>query len=89
MLFAYSPLISGSWAERLEVFLWACPGLYALAGLLQWHLEKPINAIIAVLLALSAALLMWMPLPIYFHAAGAALLAGVIVWQHQFAKTTH
>ena len=38
ILFAYSPLISGSWPERLEVFLWASMGLY-MAGLLQWHLE--------------------------------------------------
>ena len=85
VLFAYSPLISGTWAERLEVFIWACPGLYALAGLLQWHLEKPINGLIAVLLALSAGLLMWMPLPIYYHAAGAALLVGIVVWQRSFA----
>lgn len=84
VLFAYSPLISGGWAERLEVFIWACPGLYALAGLLQWHLEKPINAVIAVLLTVSAALLMWMPLPIYFHAAGAVLLAGIIFYQRAY-----
>lgn len=84
VLFAYSPLISGGWADRLEVFIWACPGLYALAGLLQWHLEKPINAIIAVLLAVSATLLMWMPFPIYFHAAGAVLLAAIIFYQRAY-----
>lgn len=81
VLFAFSPLISGTLAERLEVFAWAVPGLYCLAGLLQWHLEKPINAVIAVLLAVSAALLLWTPFPIYFHAAGAALLVGIVVWQ--------
>ncbi len=85
VLFAYSPLIAGGWAERIEVFAWACPGLYALAGLLQWHLERPINGVVAVLLAVAAGLLLWMPLPIYFHAAGAALLAGVVVWQRWFA----
>ncbi len=86
LLFAYSPLITGSWAERLEVFAWVCPGLYALAGLLQWHLEKPLNAISAALLALSAALLLWTPLPIYAHAAGAALLATLVAWQHSPAS---
>ena len=38
-LFAFTPLITGSWSERLAVFFFACFGLYALAGLLQWHLE--------------------------------------------------
>jgi len=86
VLFAYSPLISGGWAERLEVFVWACPGLYALAGLLQWHLEKPINAPIAVGLAVSAGLLMWTPLPVAWHALGAAILAGVLGWQRYFGE---
>ncbi|MXZ32992.1 MAG: TRAP transporter fused permease subunit, partial [Gammaproteobacteria bacterium] len=86
VLFAYSPLISGTFAERFEVFVWAVPGLYCLAGLLQWHLEKPINAVIAALLAVSAALLLWMPFPIYFHAAGAALLVGIVIWQRMFAE---
>ncbi|MEC9223653.1 MAG: TRAP transporter fused permease subunit, partial [Pseudomonadota bacterium] len=61
VLFAYSPLISGSWSERIEVFLWSSMGLYALAGILQWHLERKINLQIAVLLLLSAVLLMWTP----------------------------
>ena len=65
VLFAYSPLISGSWSERIEVFLWSSMGLYALAGILQWHLERKINLQIAVLLLLSAVLLMWTPFPVY------------------------
>ncbi|MCY4271003.1 MAG: TRAP transporter fused permease subunit [Gammaproteobacteria bacterium] len=89
VLFAYSPLISGGWAERLAVFVWACPGLYALAGLLQWHLEKPINAPIAAGLAVSAGLLLWTPLPVAWHALGAALLAGVLAWQRYFGKEPH
>ena len=46
----------------------------------------PINAVIAALLAVSAALLLWIPFPIYFHAAGAALLVGIVIWQHMFAE---
>ena len=37
LLFAFSPLITGDWQARLTVFVFACLGLYALAGLLQWH----------------------------------------------------
>ncbi|MDC0178834.1 TRAP transporter large permease subunit, partial [Woeseiaceae bacterium] len=50
VLFAFTPLITGSWSERLSVFVFACFGLYALAGILQWHLESRLNAGTAVLL---------------------------------------
>jgi len=83
VLFAYSPLIAGSWPERIEVFIWACLGLYAMAGLLQWHLETKINMLIAAGLAASAALLMWTPFPIYFHIAGAAILLTIIIFQNR------
>jgi len=83
VLFAYSPLISGSWSERIEVFLWSSMGLYALAGILQWHLEKKINPLIAVLLLLSAVLLMWTPFPVYYHVAGAAILFTIIILQNR------
>lgn len=85
VLFAYSPLVSGSWPERIEVFLWATMGLYALAGVLQWHLETRINALSACALLVSAALLMWTALPLYYHLAGAAILAIVILQNRKSA----
>jgi len=87
VLFAYSPLVSGTWPERIEVFLWACMGLYALAGLLEWHLETRINSLIAALLLLSAGLLMWTPLPIYCHVCGAVILLAIILYQNREANT--
>lgn len=86
VLFAYSPLISGTWPERIEVFIWSCMGLYAMAGVLQWHLETKINAFIAGILLLSAFLLMWTPLPMIYHFAGAAMLIAVIIMQNRNAK---
>jgi TRAP-type uncharacterized transport system fused permease subunit len=83
LLFAYSPLISGTWPERLNTFFWACLGLYAAAGLLQWRLDRPLNMVTAVMLAASAALLLWAPLSVYLHMVGAALLLAVILWQKQ------
>ena len=88
VLFAYSPLISGTWPERIEVFIWSCLGLYAMAGLLQWHLETKINMLIAAGLATSAALLMWTPFPIYFHIAGAAILLSIIIFQNRSEAIT-
>lgn len=87
ILFAYSPLISGTWPERLEVFVWSCMGLYAMAGLLQWHLETRINVVIAIALLVSAALLMWTPLSIFYHMVGAAILLAVIIWQNRMVST--
>lgn len=87
VLFAYSPLISGTWPERLEVFLWSCMGLYALAGLLQWHLETRINIPTAIALLISAGLLMWMPFGMTMHLIGAAILIGIILMQrHTVAR---
>ncbi|MEX0902467.1 MAG: TRAP transporter fused permease subunit [Pseudohongiellaceae bacterium] len=83
LLFAYTPLISGTWPERIEVFFWSCMGLYALAGILHWHLEIRLNVFTAALLLLSAALLMWPPFGLLYHLAGAAILIGIVVWQRK------
>lgn len=81
ILFAYSPLISGTWAERLSVFAWSSLGLYALAGLLQWRLDKPLNPLTAAMLLCAAGLLMWAPLTTIYHIVGAGLLFAVMFWQ--------
>jgi TRAP-type uncharacterized transport system fused permease subunit len=87
ILFAYSPIISGTWPERIEIFVWSCLGLYAMAGVLQWHLEARLNAATAGVLLVSAGLLMWTPLPFVAHLVGAALLVGVFVLQNRQART--
>ena len=81
LLFAYSPIITGTWSERINVFVWACMGLYALCGVLQWRLERPLNLLTASMLLFSAYLLMWYPLGVVYHLLGAALLVAVILWQ--------
>lgn len=87
VLFAYSPLISGTWPERFYTFFWSCMGLYAMAGLLQWRLDRPLTAVTATLLILSAGLLLWAPLTVYHHLTGAVLLVGVILWQRYQERT--
>lgn len=81
VLFAYSPLISGTWPERFYTFFWASIGLFALAGLLQWRLDRPLNLVTAAMLIVGAGLLMWAPLTVYHHIAGAALVVAVVFWQ--------
>ncbi|MEX0740838.1 MAG: TRAP transporter fused permease subunit [Pseudohongiella sp.] len=82
LLFAYSPLITGSWLERIEIFIWATMGLYALCALLQWRASRALNPVQAVMLTTAAWLLMWAPLPLPWHLGGAILLWGVLLWQH-------
>ncbi|ALO45566.1 TRAP transporter permease [Pseudohongiella spirulinae] len=86
LLFAYSPLISGTWPERFYTFFWSCLGLYAAAGLLQWRLDRPLNLASAAMLLVAAVLLLWAPLTIYHHLVGAGLLLAVILWQRNQDK---
>ncbi|MDP2141853.1 MAG: TRAP transporter fused permease subunit [Gammaproteobacteria bacterium] len=81
VLFAYSPLVTGTWPERLSVFFWSCMGLYAAAGLLQWRLDKPLNLLTAAMLLAAFVLTMWYPFGVLYHVVGALLLLGVIFWQ--------
>jgi TRAP transporter 4TM/12TM fusion protein len=81
ILFAYSPLITGTWLQRLEEFAFATLGLYALCGILQWHLRRPLNLFTAAILLVAAFLLMWAPFMMPIHLAGAAMVLGVIFWQ--------
>ena len=83
VLFAFTPLITGSWSERLSVFVFACFGLYALAGILQWHLESRLNVVTGALLLFSALCLLWTPFGFAIHVAGAAILAGIVFLQRR------
>ncbi len=58
LLFAYTPLIGGSWLEVLPIALFALAGLYAFAGVIEGHLEGPLSASLRVTLAFIAAALL-------------------------------
>jgi len=58
LLFAYTPLVNGSWLEALQVALFALIGLYALAGVLEGWLEGPVGWLQRLLLAASALVLL-------------------------------
>lgn len=87
VLFAFTPLVTGTWAERLTVFSFASLGLYALAGILQGHLEKKLTMATWSLLLISAFLLLWPSSLITVHLVGASILVGVIIWQRR--PSTH
>jgi len=86
VLFAFTPLITGNWVERISVFAFACFAMYALAGLLQWHLEERLNVVTGALLVISTGLMLATPLGLLAHLAGVALLVGIIAWQRRFFR---
>ena len=87
VLFAFTPLITGNWTERLSVFVFACFGLYAVAGILQWHLETRLNYVTGTLLAVSAVCLLWAPLGLAIHLTGVAILVGIVFSQRRVIES--
>ncbi len=58
LLFAYTPLLCGTWLEALPIALIALAGLYAFAGVIEGYLEGPLSLPLRLWLALSAAALL-------------------------------
>ncbi len=58
LLFAYTPLVSGSWHEALAVAVVALAGLYALAGVFEGWLEGPLKTRLRALIGLLALVLL-------------------------------
>ncbi|MEN8174116.1 MAG: TRAP transporter fused permease subunit [Pseudomonadota bacterium] len=83
LLFAWTPLTSGDWGAALEVFLFALFGLYALAGAMEGHLERPVGWFGRVLLTGTAAGLMWPELPLSARAGALALLLVILFWRRR------
>ncbi|MBV6633926.1 MAG: TRAP transporter fused permease subunit [Alphaproteobacteria bacterium] len=78
LLFAYTPILSGDWGAAITVAGFALIGLYCFTAVLAGHMEKPVNLIERLLLAVAAILCLW-PTTLAVHAAGAALAIGLMV----------
>jgi TRAP transporter 4TM/12TM fusion protein len=79
LLFAYTPLLTGTWSEVLPLALAVAAGLYAFAGLLDGYLEGPLNAPLRCVAGAAALLLLWPGSGWAGAALGAGLLAVLIV----------
>lgn len=85
LLFAYTPLIGGTWPEILEIFFFALIGLYALSGTMQGHLEAPLSwpmRLVTLVLALS---MLW-PASIFIHIGGALCFAVFLYYNLRSAR---
>jgi TRAP-type uncharacterized transport system fused permease subunit len=86
LLFAYTPLLGGSWIEVLEIFGFAVFGLYALSASIQGYLEAPLNWSARALLLASATALLW-PAGLPLHLAGIVLFAAIFVVNVKSSRT--
>ncbi|WP_086481456.1 TRAP transporter permease [Oceanospirillum sanctuarii] len=79
LLFAYTPLIGGTLPEVIQIFIFACLGMYALAGFFENHLEGPLQVWQRILLVPSAGLMLWPDLGLIAQLAGFAILLALFV----------
>lgn len=82
LLFAYTPLLTGSFAEQLEVGLFALLGLYAFVSAIKgWHVVK-LNLPLRIAMSLCAFGLLW-PLPTAVHLAATIALIALVMLLHR------
>jgi TRAP transporter 4TM/12TM fusion protein len=79
ILFAYTALVTGSWAEQIEIFVFSVLGVYAFAGTFQGCLESRLRWFERIATGAAAALLLWPHGTVVIHLGGAAVLA-VAFW---------
>jgi TRAP transporter 4TM/12TM fusion protein len=80
LLFAYTPLLGGSLADKLEIFGFALVGLYAMACAFQGFLARPLGWTARPPVMAAGIAMLW-PGHISVHLAGLALFAGLLIWQ--------
>ncbi len=78
LLFAYTPIIGGSWPQIIEIFFFALIGLYAFSGAIQGHLENHLSWPMRLLTLILATSMLWPASP-FIH-VGAALLFGILLF---------
>ncbi|MDD9302604.1 MAG: hypothetical protein HUK40_09815 [Desulfobacter sp.] len=80
LLFAYTAILSGSLAVKLEIFAFALVGLLSLACGLQGHIKTKLSLLTRALLLAAGTAMLW-PGLILVHLAGLALFA--LIWYLQ------
>lgn len=73
LLFAYTPMLGGSWRDDLTIFTFALLGLYAFAGAFQGHLENRLNPYLR-LVSLALAFFLIAPFSTLVHSVAAIML---------------
>ncbi|MCP4340729.1 MAG: TRAP transporter fused permease subunit [Desulfobulbaceae bacterium] len=79
LLFAYTPMLGGSWGDDLTIFFFALLGLYAFAGAFQGHFENHLNPLYRII-ALTLAFFLIAPWSNIVHLAATVVFAGLFIY---------
>ncbi|MCB1959430.1 MAG: TRAP transporter fused permease subunit [Rhodocyclaceae bacterium] len=69
LLFAYTPLLGGTWLTVAQIAIFALIGMYAFSAALQGHFENPLSWPMRIAFTASALLLLW-PSSLWIHGVG-------------------
>ncbi|MGN7613721.1 TRAP transporter permease [Magnetococcales bacterium HHB-1] len=85
LLFAFTPILTGTWVQTLEVGFFSLLGLYAYtSAMIGWHRIK-LNLPLRLLMSIAALGLLW-PADRSVHLFFTALLIAMVVWFTQKAR---
>ena len=85
LLFAYTPLVGGSWDQVFMIFFFALFGLYAFAAGIEGYMENKLNLLFRFLTLVAAAALLW-PTVWWVHLAGLVVLVGIFMSNRRAAQ---
>ncbi|EON91983.1 TRAP transporter 4TM/12TM fusion protein [Marinobacter lipolyticus SM19] len=80
LLFAYSPLVSGTPAEAIKVFTFALFGIYAIVAGMEGYLEHRLTWWLRLLMFPVGALMLWPHGMIWVDLAGLVIFLALLVW---------
>ena len=86
LLFAYTPLIGGSFEEVLQIFIFATIGLYAFVGFMEGYLEGRLNIALRLLSGACALGLLWPHGHLLWDIAAAVVFVGLFIFSRRFDK---
>ncbi|MEA3543651.1 MAG: TRAP transporter fused permease subunit [Thermodesulfobacteriota bacterium] len=86
LLFAYTPLVGGSWDQVFQIFFFALFGLYAFAAGIEGYMENKLPLLFRLLTLGAAAALLW-PTVWWVHLAGLVVLIGIFTVNRRAAPS--
>lgn len=78
LLFAYTPLVTGSWMDKIQIGFFSLFGLYAFNALLQRYSEGPLPWW-KLILIVAGGVAAFVPLQLWLNMAGALVVVAVVI----------
>ena len=85
LLFAYTPFLSGDFAEVLMIFATGTVGIYGLTAAIEGHAETPLPWLLRGVLAAAGVVLLW-PLAPLWKLTAAAVFVAAMATAHLLAR---